>query len=72
VRFCPLPSGGSPDRLRSIFDWSLPAAWRKPSFISVDDQSGIGTGNGVNGKGELVGFYGTSAVNSGFVATLKQ
>jgi hypothetical protein len=49
------------------------AAW-DGSFISVDDPSGIGTTivNGVNDKGELVGFYGTSPVNSGFVATLEQ
>jgi predicted choloylglycine hydrolase len=27
--------------------------------------------DGINDKGQLAGFYGTSPVNSGFVATLK-
>jgi hypothetical protein len=41
------------------------------TFTSVDDPSGIGTTvvNGVNDNGVLVGFYGTSPTNSGFVAT---
>jgi hypothetical protein len=44
------------------------------SFISVDDPSGIGTTivNGVNDKGVLVGFYGASPINSGFVATPEE
>jgi hypothetical protein len=42
------------------------AAWQ-----SIDDPSGAGTTivNGVNDAGDLVGFYGTSPVNSGFMAT---
>jgi len=38
---------------------------------SIDDPSGIGTTtvNGINDNGVLVGFYGTSPINSGFVAT---
>jgi hypothetical protein len=41
------------------------------TFASVDDPSGIGTTivNGINDNGDLVGFYGTSPLNSGFVAT---
>jgi hypothetical protein len=41
------------------------------SFQSVDDPDGVGTTivNGINDKGLLVGFYGTSPINSGFVAT---
>ncbi len=41
------------------------------SFVSVDDPDGIGTTvvNGINDKGLLVGFYGSSPINSGFVAT---
>jgi hypothetical protein len=40
-------------------------------FQSIDDPNGIGTTvvNGVNDNGVLVGFYGTSPINSGFVAT---
>jgi hypothetical protein len=40
------------------------------TFVSVDDPSGIGTTivNGINDKGVLVGFYGASPINSGFVA----
>lgn len=39
-------------------------------FESIDDPDGIGTTvvNGVNNKGVLVGFYGTSPINHGFVA----
>ncbi len=41
------------------------------TFTSVDDPDGIGTTivNGINDNGLLVGFYGTSPLNSGFVAT---
>lgn len=41
------------------------------TFVSVDDPNGIGTTvvNGINNDGVLVGFYGTSPTNSGFVAT---
>lgn len=41
------------------------------TFTSVDDPSGIGSTivNGINDNGVLVGFYGTSPTNSGFVAT---
>ncbi len=40
-------------------------------FVTVDDPSGIGTTvvNGINDAGDLVGFYGASPINSGFVAT---
>jgi hypothetical protein len=43
------------------------------TYQSIDDPNGIGTTvvNGINDKSELVGFYGTSPVNSGFVATPK-
>jgi hypothetical protein len=43
----------------------------KGTFVTVDDPSGIGTTvvNGINDSGILVGFYGTSPINSGFVAT---
>jgi uncharacterized membrane protein len=43
----------------------------KGTFVTVDDPSGIGTTvvNGINDNGILVGFYGTSPINSGFVAT---
>jgi probable HAF family extracellular repeat protein len=39
-------------------------------FQTVDDPNGIGSTivNGINDKGVLVGFYGASPVNSGFVA----
>jgi probable HAF family extracellular repeat protein len=39
-------------------------------FTTVDDPNGIGTTivNGINDAGVLVGFYGTSPVNTGFVA----
>ncbi len=39
-------------------------------FTSVDDPNGVGTTivNGINDRGTLVGFYGTSPINSGFVA----
>jgi hypothetical protein len=38
---------------------------------SVDDPNGIGTTvvNGTNDKHQLVGFWGTSPNNTGFVAT---
>lgn len=41
------------------------------SFESVDDPDGVGTTivNGINDKGLLVGFFGTSPINAGFVAT---
>jgi hypothetical protein len=37
----------------------------------VDDPSGVGTTNvnGINDRGMLVGFFGTSPIVSGFVAT---
>ena len=40
--------------------------------VSVDDPNGIGMTvvNGTNDKHELVGFWGTSPTNTGFVATL--
>jgi hypothetical protein len=40
-------------------------------WASIDDPSGVGTTivNGVNDSGDLVGFYGTSPINSGFMAT---
>jgi probable HAF family extracellular repeat protein len=39
-------------------------------FQTIDNPNGIGTTvvNGINDKGVLVGFYGTSPTNSGFVA----
>jgi hypothetical protein len=41
------------------------------TFVSIDDPNGIGATvvNGINDKGTLVGFYGTSPINSGFVAS---
>lgn len=41
------------------------------TFASVDDPDGIGTTivNGINDNGVLVGFYGASPINSGFVAS---
>jgi uncharacterized membrane protein len=41
------------------------------TFVTVDDPNGIGTTvvNGINDNGVLVGFYGTSPINTGFVAT---
>ena len=47
----------------------------KNSWESIDDPDGIVDGmqttvvNGVNDKNVLVGFYGNSPINSGFVAT---
>ncbi len=40
------------------------------AWQSIDDPNGVGTTivNGINDAGELVGFYGTSPINSGFVA----
>lgn len=44
------------------------ASMRK--WQSIEDPSGIDTVvNGINDNGVLVGFYGTSPTNSGFVAT---
>ena len=41
------------------------------TFESMDDPDGIGTTivNGINNAGVLVGFYGSSPINHGFVAT---
>jgi hypothetical protein len=41
------------------------------AWQSIDDPDGVGTTvvNGINSKGTLVGFYGTSPINSGFIAT---
>lgn len=41
------------------------------SWTSVDDPNGIGTTvvNGINDNGDLVGFWGTSPLNTAFVAT---
>jgi uncharacterized membrane protein len=40
------------------------------SFQSIDDPNGVGTTvvNGINDKHQLVGFWGTSPLNTGFVA----
>lgn len=40
-------------------------------FTSVDDPNGVGATvvNGINDRGTLVGFYGASPINHGFVAT---
>jgi hypothetical protein len=40
-------------------------------YETVDDPEGPNTTvvNGINDDGVLVGFYGTSPINSGFVAT---
>jgi hypothetical protein len=40
---------------------------------SIDDPRGVGTTivNGLNSAGWLVGFYGTSPVNTGFIAEPK-
>ena len=48
--------------------------WQKgKGYKIIDDPNGVGTTlvNGINDKGQLVGFYGTSPVNTGFVATPK-
>ena len=39
-------------------------------YVSIDDPNGVGSTivNGVNDRGTLVGFYGASPINSGFVA----
>ena len=39
-------------------------------YVSVDDPNGVGSTvvNGINDAGDLVGFYGTAPINSGFVA----
>lgn len=39
-------------------------------YASIDDPLGVGTTivNGINDAGDLVGFYGTAPINSGFVA----
>jgi probable HAF family extracellular repeat protein len=41
------------------------------TFVPVDDPDGLGTTivNGINDKGVLVGFFGTSPINAGFIAT---
>lgn len=41
---------------------------------SIDDPDGVGTTvvNGINDNGVLVGFYGTSPINTAFVATPEQ
>jgi probable HAF family extracellular repeat protein len=41
------------------------------TYHIIDNPNGIGTTlvNGINDKGQIVGFYGTSPTNSGFVAT---
>jgi hypothetical protein len=43
----------------------------KATYQSIDDPDGVGTTivNGINDKGQLVGFFGTSPINTGFVAT---
>ncbi len=43
---------------------------RAAGFATIDDPNGVGTTivNGINDLGVLVGFYGTSPINSGFVA----
>lgn len=40
------------------------------TYQSIDDPNGVGTTvvNGINDNGWLVGFYGTSPINSGFLA----
>ena len=42
----------------------------KGGFTTVDNPNGVGTTvvNGINDLGQLVGFYGTAPINSGFVA----
>ncbi len=44
------------------------------SWQSIDDPDGVGTTivNGINDNGVLVGFFGTSPVNTAFVATPQQ
>jgi probable HAF family extracellular repeat protein len=39
-------------------------------FRTIDDPNGVGTTivNGINDHGDLVGFYGTAPINSGFIA----
>jgi probable HAF family extracellular repeat protein len=39
-------------------------------FKTIDDPNGVGTTivNGINDHGDLVGFYGTAPINSGFIA----
>ena len=39
-------------------------------YQSIDDPDGIGSTivNGINDEGQLVGFFGTNPVNTGFVA----
>ena len=41
------------------------------SFQSVDDPDGVGTTvvNGINDKGDLVGFFDSAPIKSGFIAT---
>jgi len=45
--------------------------WTKAGgFKTIDDPNGVGTTivNGINDHGNLVGFYGTAPINSGFIA----
>jgi len=44
---------------------------RTKAFQPADDPDGVGTTvvNGINDHGDLVGFFGTAPINSGFVAT---
>jgi len=39
-------------------------------FVTIDNPNGVGTTivNGINDAGDLVGFYGTAPINSGFLA----
>jgi probable HAF family extracellular repeat protein len=39
-------------------------------FTTIDEPNGVGTTivNGINDHGDLVGFYGTAPINSGFIA----
>jgi hypothetical protein len=58
----------SPDGGNTLHGW----VWtRTAGFQTVDDPSGVGMTvvNGINDNGTLVGFFGTSPTNSGFVAT---
>jgi probable HAF family extracellular repeat protein len=45
--------------------------WSNGQYNSIDEPNGVGTTvvNGINDNGDLVGFYGTAPVNTGFVAT---
>lgn len=41
------------------------------TYTSIDDPAGVGMTvvNGINDNGDLVGFYGTAPINTGFIAT---